>query len=39
MNRRLLLLVGVVLTLVGAVVIAAQALSGAQPWWPTSPTT
>jgi hypothetical protein len=35
MNRRLLLLVGVVLTLVGAVVIAAQALSGAQPWGPT----
>ena len=35
MNRRLLLLVGVVLTLAGAVLIAAQALSGAQPWGPT----
>jgi cytochrome b subunit of formate dehydrogenase len=32
MNRRLLLLVGVVVTLAGAAAIAAQALSGAQPW-------
>jgi cytochrome b subunit of formate dehydrogenase len=35
MNRRLLLLVGVVVTLAGAAAIAAQALSGAQPWGPT----
>src|SRR5215207_1567291 len=35
MNRRLLLLVGVVVTLAGAAGIAAQAVSGAQPWGPT----
>lgn len=35
MNRRLLLLVGVVLTLAGAATIGAQTLSGAQHWGPT----
>src|SRR6266542_527876 len=35
MNRWALILVGVVVTLVGAGAIAAQVLSGAQPWGPT----
>jgi cytochrome b subunit of formate dehydrogenase len=35
MNRGALLLVGVVITIAGAAGIAAQALSGAQPWGPT----
>jgi cytochrome b subunit of formate dehydrogenase len=35
MNRRLLLLIGIVVTLVGAAAIAAQKLSGAQPWGQT----
>ena len=35
MNGRLLLLVGVIATVAGAIVIAMQAASGAQPWGPT----
>src|SRR3712207_4341371 len=35
MNRRVILLVGVVATLAGAVGIVLHLLSGAQPWGPT----
>jgi cytochrome b subunit of formate dehydrogenase len=35
MNRRALVLVGAVATLAGAIAIAMQLLSGAQPWGPT----